>query len=345
MQVKLLILKAVQGILCLLFIVNSPNSWAIHNPEESAGMDDVTINIWYGDHQNIGLNGKPQNWVNVLGNITNSKAVKLAHYRLNGGPKIPVKLGPDHRRLERPGDFNIDLDWGSLRSGGNKVALSVETLSDETISQTIKINLKETNSALPLRIKWTDTSSPQDLSHIVDGRWRATASGLRTEEPGYDRFVAVGDINWTNYEITTAITMNDLSHESGGVGLLTRWTGHSEKPFAGYQPKAGFLPLGCIGWYRQGRLELYGNDSVILSKTPAKLLVDQTYIFKMRVQSLADMKTRYQLKVWNTQDTEPPAWNLDAVQDSGPSHGSILLTAHEYDVTFGDVVITPISPK
>ncbi|MEZ5591618.1 MAG: hypothetical protein R3F53_13255 [Gammaproteobacteria bacterium] len=71
-----------------------------------------------------------------------------------------------------------------------------------------------------------------DVVQIVDGKWMIVNEGIRTEQIDYDRLIAIGDIEWMNYEITVPITVHGDESTgplsgAAGVGLILRWTGHN----------------------------------------------------------------------------------------------------------------------
>ena len=79
------------------------------------------IDVWYGQTQNFGQNGTPQQWVNILGNVRDPDGVMLKSfsYRLNQGSPRTLSYGGsgslnDSRRLINPGDFNIDINKDDL---------------------------------------------------------------------------------------------------------------------------------------------------------------------------------------------------------------------------------------
>ena len=43
------------------------------------------INVWYGSQQTFGANGQPQQWVNVLGDVSDPGGMASLTYTLNGG--------------------------------------------------------------------------------------------------------------------------------------------------------------------------------------------------------------------------------------------------------------------
>jgi hypothetical protein len=122
-----------------------------------------------------------------------------------------------------------------------------------------------------------------------------------------------------------------------------RWTGHTDNPISGWQPKSGWNPFGAIGWWRwssasSAKLEFY-ETGVSEDFVPA---LEVRYIFKMRVGSVAGQGGLYSLKVWEDGQPEPSAWNL--IYQAGSSNlanGSFMLLAHHVDASFGDVTVTP----
>ncbi len=194
---------------------------------------------------------------------------------------------------------------------------------------------------------------------MVDGEWELDGGGVRQVDPGYDRLLAIGDVNWTDYEVTVPITVNAIdpsgfqSGESGngaGLGLLFRWNGHTDTPVTGFQPKAGYLPFGAIGWYwwnnpNSARFRLEGNYQQILAEgsgtTPPSL--GETFYLKMRVETVDGVGGYYRLKRWPAGQPEPAGWELSGQEGlADPQSGSFLLLAHHVDATFGDVVVTPL---
>ncbi len=71
--------------------------------------------------------------------------------------------------------------------------------------------------------------------------------------------------------------------------------------------------------------------------------LETTYMFKGRVQTQGNGQSVYSIKVWQAGTAEPANWTLQytaGTTDYQPSSGSVLLDAHESDVSFGDVTIT-----
>ena len=97
------------------------------------------VHVWYGREQHFGRNGFPQKWINVLGRVTPSQDIASLSYSLNGKPPIPLSIGPDGRRLAKPGDFNIEMDRAQLRVGENTLGI---------IARTSQGNMSRTNVKL-----------------------------------------------------------------------------------------------------------------------------------------------------------------------------------------------------
>jgi len=303
------------------------------------------IEVWYGLEQTFGAIGLAQPWANILGRVSDPDGVTSLSYTLNGGAPVTLSIGPDGRRLENAGDFNVDLALADLDAGANAVEITAVDGSSNVSVRTVIVNYDTGNVwPLPYSIDWGTAASVTDKTQAVDGLWSIEGIGARTTEPGYDRLLGFGHTSWDDYEVEVPITMNSLSPSSGGVGILMRWDGHTDFPIAGTQPKSGYLPLGCIGWYRNGRVELFGNGSDILDTDPRVLTVGLTYRFKMRVETNVGVGAVYKLKVWEDGMPEPAGWDVEGQEQlTDPQRGSCLLISHQYDVTFGDVVATPVA--
>jgi hypothetical protein len=178
---------------------------------------------------------------------------------------------------------------------------------------------------------------------------------------GYDRLIAIGDRLWTDYEVTVPFIFYSIDTVGGfgnpsngpGVGLLLRWTGHTDTPLAGWQPKSGYLPLGAIAWYHWDwidpnlppRFELLGNGLNSKGEAGSILSSNVWYYMKMRVETVPGVGGSYKVKVWPVGQTEPATWTLEGQESlSDPQHGSILLVSHHVDAEFGDVTITQLAP-
>jgi regulation of enolase protein 1 (concanavalin A-like superfamily) len=253
-----------------------------------------------------------------------------------------------------PGDFIIEIDHQHLLNGSNTVTISsTDSLGQQSV-QNVTVEYSAGNVwPLPATVDWTNAGSVHDVAQVVDGHWAIQENGLRTLDPGYDRLVAVGDLVWTDYEVTVPITIHSLGTPGNGpgVGVLVRWPGHYD--WDGSQPRHGWHPMGAIGWYRNNllqegaiRLNMYGGGDRVLAEDTSgrKLALGVPYLFKMRVEARPGQSSLYQVKVWEQGTPEPGEWDL--VSGGYPTeleHGSLLLLAHHADATFGNVQVTPLT--
>ncbi len=320
------------------------------------GTGDSVISLWSGDHQAFGAVGNPQPWVNLLGNISDPDGVTAVDYRLNGGTPRTVNLGPDGKRLARPGDVNLDIARSLLRAGSNTVDVRVTDTLGQLTTHTVTIDYTPTTTwPLPYTVNWSTAASVSAVVQPVDGRWAIEGSGVRTQEIGYDRLLAIGDSSWTDYEVTVPVTVNAVSNDPAayqspsngpGLGMILHWNGHYATP-TGAQPYTGYQPVGAIGWYRwrstSASLQITDpQGSPAATTTGVTLSAGNTYVFKMRVHNLAG-GPEYSLKVWPQGQPEPLTWTLTHQQGStAPTSGSLLLLAHHVDATFGAVSVTPL---
>lgn len=314
-----------------------------------------TIVAWYGDSQEFFAVGFPQRWANILGNVSDSEGVASLRYSLNGGPTIPLNIGPDNRRLFGVGDFNIDLHADNLLPGTNQLIITAtDGIGNESTKAMTITNSRGAVWPLPSTIDWSTADSVQDVAQVIDGKWALVPGGLRIVELGYDRVVGIGDQAWVDYEVTVPFVIHSVDHESaytpqsGGpaFGVILRWPGHSVG--SNQQPYHEFFPLGAIGWFRYrqdgtGRFQVYGNNGGNLDIEPnAPFPLETPHFLKMRVESVGNMDV-YKLKVWPATESEPTEWRLSGGQGgpTDPASGCLCLLAHHVDVTFGNVVVSP----
>jgi len=314
------------------------------------------IDVWYGPIQAFGHLGIPQQWLNILGNVSDADGVKSLTYSIEGFPEQALYMGPDTRRLAFNGDFNVEIDYTDLDAGLHQVVITATDKSDNVSVAEVTVDF-ENNNVWPglYTIQWSEVTSIPDAVQIVDGKWLLdpVTGGVRTQEIWYDRVLAVGDRLWEDYEIKIPVTYHWIDPAgyngpsvSPGFGITMRWTGHTDDPVICSQPHCGWLPSGVNSWCDAGagagQLYLYGNavPGVILE-------LGVRYIWKMRVETLSGLGNFYSVKVWRDSDTEPSGWQATQLvgfgnPDYGSSNGSIVLVAHHVDVTFGDIVIVPI---
>lgn len=314
------------------------------------------IDIWYGSQQNFGTLGMPQRWINILGRVSDLEGIATLTFTLNDGPEFPLSIGPDGRRLAAPGDFNIEIDIDSLRTGLNQITIrAIDNLDNQAV-KAVTVSYEENRWPLPYSIDWKTITDMQYAVQIVDGRWIIDEDGIRTHPAyvGYDRVIAIGDMSWKDYEVTVPITVHKIdttAYDSQisigpGFGVNMRWMGHTNSPVVCSQPHCGWEPKGGSNWYE------FRKDSAdrfrIVAGPPAKypessllqLEMDKTYFLKARIETIPDGNI-LRLKMWEGEVSEPPTWSLQKLTGNrSVAQGSFLLVAHHVDATFGNIVVT-----
>ena len=325
------------------------------------GLGSTTINVWYGVDQTFGARGRPQRWLNVLGNTSDPDGVVSLSYSLNGGPEVPLNLGPDDFRLDDDGDFNIEIDINDPNLNvlplQNSVLIRALDIYDNETTLEVMVNYSDSN-VWPENdtIDWSSFSSINDVAQvaqIVDGLWTLEGDKIRSIQPGYDRLVSIGDIDptWDNYEVTVPITVHSIEEiygwPGGGptLGVIVRWQGHTAD---GNQPSIQWWPIGAMGAYlwrsTYQRLEILDHDYTVVDNSGFELQLGVEYMFKLRVESDVS-NSIYSLKVWPANDPEPADWTLVTAEalSSDQTVGSVLLVAQFVDASFGEVTIVPLS--
>lgn len=310
-----------------------------------------TLTFFYGKHLTFRTIGVPQRCANIPGNVQDPDGIATLVCTVNGGAAKSLSMGPDTRRLLANGDFNIDLSWPELLPlpDSNIVVITATDLLSEVAEDTVVVRyVADTQWPFPASINWSAYSDVMSAAQPVDGLWTIEGSGVRNVDVGYDRLLAVGDTTWTDYEVAVPITIHSI--DPGGynpvsgqpaVGIFIRWIGHTDDPFSGWQPLTGYYPSGALGMYAFNapenggeRLEIWQHAFDLSGGT---LSLGSTYIFKMRVESLAE-GDHYALRVWREGTPEPSVWDLMYLDETRrASHGSALLLAHHVDATFGAV--------
>ncbi|MBP2680592.1 MAG: putative Fibronectin type protein, partial [Candidatus Krumholzibacteriota bacterium] len=287
-------------------------------------------------------------WVNILGTVWDTDDVSSLSYSLNGGPHLPLNMGPDDLRLVGVGDFNVEITVGDLQPVPNEVIITaVDDIGDQSDRVvTLKYN-GDISWEMPYLANWHSAARVADVAQIGDGRWLLTENGVRTAPngTGYDRLLLVGEKSWvTDYEVTLPMTIH-TGYEWTGVGLCLGWTGHipgvqlsADQPSAGYE-------FQTIAWVRSvafpndPRLTL-GDDEATRGEVGVPLEPNVTYILKVRSETIGSGVSHVGIKYWRTGTPEPSTWALSA--DFASRRGSVVLVAHLADVTFGNVTITPL---
>ncbi len=265
---------------------------------------------------------------------------------------LGVLADPENSRLIEDGDFNIEIFLNDLDlvEGANTVLI---TASDGSSSEQASVTVNYSSSStwpLPYTIDWSTVTNIQDVAQIVDGEWEIVDGQVKPTAFGYDRLLAIGDLDWDDYEVVVPVTIHAFPvDDEGGVGIVARWQGHGNS--GGEQPGTEWWHIGAYAYYRVKSSDKYvlrtnQSDTYTVAHT---LTEGTTYYFKMRVQTdlkpnLSKGKGYFSFKVWEVGTPEPSDWIFEQLDDTPDdlSNGSALLVAHKVDASFGNVVITPI---
>jgi len=312
------------------------------------------IDVWYGDTQNFGQHGMPQQWVNILGTVTDPVSLSSVTYSLNGGEKQYLALGPTYARSVDSGDFNAEIDHKWLRPGENSVKFTALDILGRVSERTVTVNYTPQQTwPLPYSIDWSTVHDIQSVAQVIDGRWKIQPDGtVRTMQVGYDRLITFGDMNtWTNYEVTSEVTANAFDCHDVGVGIVVGWKGHTADDNGVVkldQPRTGH-PFPGLGWFAtlgynltpQAQFNIYANTAstpeagLALDKSGRKMLPGVKYMFRFRTQQNSRSGSHYSLKVWPASGPEPDNWDLQA--DGEKNEGSVVLAAYRVDASFGKI--------
>ncbi|UCG51676.1 MAG: DUF1349 domain-containing protein [Candidatus Latescibacterota bacterium] len=315
------------------------------NGEPSAPTLPV-VDLWYGDQQDFGHMGVPQQWVNLVGTVWDADDIAVLSYQINGSPTFPLTIGPDDYRLVAAGDFNIEIDYADLTPGPNDIVITaVDTVGEQT-DHIVTVNYTGgVTWAIPYTAGFTSASEVTDVVHVVDGRWHVTGEGARTDTTatGYDRYLVLGDRTWPpDYEVTVPLTIHEWN--IGGtarVGVAIGWQGHTgeQQPRFSkrYEAQARILDFPS-----NPTLQLK-DTSGIRAQTGVTVAEGIRYMLKMRSLTLGAGLARVDVKFWEDGSPEPEDYNL--TYDFAGQEGSIALMARYADVTFGDVSVTPLFPN
>lgn len=309
------------------------------------------IDIWYGLDQTFGIYGRSQNWINVLGNVSDPDGIEQLSYSLNSGPQQQLGIGPDQWRLGDLGDFNVELAFDDLELGVNRVDITAVDTLGNSVSESVTVRLVDGDSSLrPIQIDWAEVGDIQDVVQVVDGHFEIRDDTLEIVSPDRNRLLLIGDQSWTDYELTAVVTpialdatvANPMPGPSN-IFLAGGWQGHVD--WQGQQPQIGYWPTGVlalVSWPPLERIQLTGNeeiDEIIGPRTPMRFGV--AYTLKFRVETV-DEGVDYRFKIWPEGGQEPSSWDLVLLETNGPRSGSIGLAAHHLDVAFGPITVVPL---
>ncbi|MGE3164656.1 MAG: hypothetical protein AB7O52_07110 [Planctomycetota bacterium] len=304
------------------------------------------IDVWYGPRQAVGGIGRVQTQANILGRVRDPDRIESLTYSLNGGPDQPLSTGPNTRRLADAGDFVIEVPQVELVPGSNAVVIRADAHEELVL-------LDYTPNTVWPRPYFLDLSNAvrlDDVAQVVDGLWEFFGDGVRVVDAGYDRLIGLGDVSWTDFQVTARVSVSAIEPVFTGtsapgplVGFLLRWQGHQP---TGTQPNWGFAPfggLGCYQWRQNGieRFEMRDENGVFATDTSGlQFDMGAEFYLKMRVETTVAAGGRYQLKAWAPGQPEPSFWLLDVVTPPGDlAEGSLLLVAHQAVATFSEVLV------
>ena len=302
--------------------------------------------------------GLPQRWINILGTASPPDRIAKIECSLNGGDFQPLSKGPDLRRLASPGDFNIEIDRADLEEGDNEVRIRAVAGNGAASETAVTAEYSsEKRWPLPYTVDWSKVDNIQNVAQIVDGQWRLEDGGVRTAVPYYDRVLAFGDMNWTDYAATVEVTFHGFPGKRPGgphfnvnhAGIGLRWRGHADD---GKQPRTQWYPLGAATELTLEK-DLTQCRWRILPGPPRRpewadqpfaIELGRPYLLKGEVRTMPDGRNRYRTKVWSPDRNELDLWAVESFEQPAedfPS-GSLLLVAHNSDVTFGRLAVEPL---
>ncbi len=321
---------------------------------------EMKVHIWYGLNQEFGKLGNTQRQINILGNIENLEKQCHVFYILNNSKneKTTLSIGSDLHRLALAGDFNIDIERSMLKEGDNLLQLIVERNKECLLKQEIHIQYAGSNFwPLPYEIDWSHVLKFQDAVEVIDGDWEITSQGAHIKERYYDRVLAFGDRTWCDYEVATSVVFHNYTSPVSGpptynvshVAIASRWPGHDRDTL---QPDRKWFPLGATSEFRltddydSCRWRIFdGENFYVEQEYPdyRNIEPETWYHLKHRVENISDTLVRYSVKFWDARFEEPEDWDLQALEVlTQRETGSALLLAHNTEVTFGNILVTPI---
>ncbi len=318
------------------------------------------IHFWYGPRQTFGNLGRPQRWINIHGTITSPGNLKSLTYQLDQHSQQSLSWGSDLHRLALAGDFNIEVPYEGLVSGKHQVQIEARYQDGTREAQEMIFELKpEIQWTLPYKVDFSQAEKIQDAVQVVDGHWRLTKTGIRTEQRWYDRVLSMGDTTWTNYEAKIRLTLHDFtpsqrSAPTYGVthfGVALRWRGHTAD---GRQPSRRWYPLGAQGEFlikndlSQNQWRILHNGGLgwrpAYGETRHSIQLGKPFWVRAQVQTLSNRRSRYRFKQWNEDQPEPNEWSVESTEAPESDHpsGALCLVPHNTDVTIHQVQVTPI---
>ena len=315
------------------------------------------VNLWYGNYQTFGANGVPQQWVNILGNVTSPVGIAMLTYSLNGVPDVNLDWGPTNPRLVEAGDFNADIDYALLWPGSNKVIITATDYLNQSTQQTVYINnlgrhLASDVGDFTVDFRQVTNATIQNRVQIVDGVWDIGIDGrIRNTQMGYDRAFLIGDKNISgSYDVTTEFVLHGYDSEGWAFGAASGWLGHTLDDYGTPLPSQPFIGHPFPAWGVTGTdfwggttYMIYENFAplyeTILSEnyTAPAVALETPYMYHYRVTANSDGLTNHNsLNIWPKGTPEPAEWMVEA--ETPAQAGSILFDAHNVDLSIGPTI-------
>jgi len=312
------------------------------------------IDLWYGNHQIFGNAGIQQPMINIIGQVKNPENLYCLTYSFNG-MRVPIPVGPSAFRLVEPGEFNIEIDRKGLEPGEYNLDIIAIYKNGKTTSEKVKFRLENKTALMPINIDWSKVKQIQDVGQVVDGKWQITNDGLRTLCVGYDRIIAIGDSSWRDYELNVDFVIHKLSEDPLAYGWPSmgpamhvgfRWQGHRD--WGDIFPRRGYSGFGALFSYHfnKGKTEQYIwiqdqiNNKAVITNIPVNVELGSKYSLRAQVYSRPGKASLYKMKIWKKGIAEPAVWDIEAEALPGElDHGSILLIAHQADITYNNVSV------
>ena len=178
-----------------------------------------------------------QRIVNIVGHLRDPDSVESLGYSLNGGPERPVFFkfaDATAQRLPRSGDFNIDTIGREQLRVDNTLVVTASLRDGSREERVWRFPAAAGDSPPDYRLALHDVEHPQQVSQVVDGRWRVAgdATGDRwleiaEEDSGLDRIILFGrDDLGTGYTIRARLMITSWVGTPHNIGLLFKWNPH-----------------------------------------------------------------------------------------------------------------------
>lgn len=137
--------------------------------------------------------------------------------------------------------------------------------------------------------------------------------------------VFMGPTDWSNYTVEADIRINEKRRQMGDAGIIAqRYT------------------LFAFG--NNGRLEMnaWQPETARVASAPFEWKPNVWYRLKLRVENMADGKTRIRGKAWPAADAEPAQWPIDKIDPIPNRQGSPgIFSDAQFGVYFDNLKVTP----